>query len=192
VVRPLDQGRGEQGREGSALRNQGPALHDGQRRRQLASHHAIDPELTVEVPGFIPDDYVPDPGQRLELYKRLSAIETDDDLRDVIAEIADRYGPVPGDVVLLGELMGVKAIARNAGALALEISAARVAVALAEANPVARALLACGWRKLPDGRYAIAPPVPGGAAGAGTCRAANVPAHRHNPPTVASSVFGVM
>jgi transcription-repair coupling factor (superfamily II helicase) len=129
-------------------------------------HSAIDPELSIETPGFIPDDYVPDPGQRLELYKRLSAVETDDDLRDVMAEIADRYGPVPGDVVLLGELMGVKAIARNAGALALEISAARVAVALAEANPVARALLAGGWRKLPDGRYAIAPPAPGGPAGA--------------------------
>jgi transcription-repair coupling factor (superfamily II helicase) len=129
-------------------------------------HSAIDPELSIETPGFIPDDYVPDPGQRLELYKRLSAVETDDELRDVMAEIADRYGPVPGDVILLGELMGVKAIARNAGALALEISAARVAVALAEGNPLAPALLASGWRKLPDGRYAIAPPAPGGPAGA--------------------------
>jgi transcription-repair coupling factor (superfamily II helicase) len=25
-------------------------------------HSAIDPELAIEVPGFIPDDYVPDPG----------------------------------------------------------------------------------------------------------------------------------
>jgi len=129
-------------------------------------HAAIDPELSIETPGFIPDDYVPDPGQRLELYKRLSAVETDDELRDVMAEISDRYGPVPGDVILLGELMGVKAIARNAGALALEISAARVAVALADGNPVARTLLAGGWRKLPDGRYSIAPPAPGGPAGA--------------------------
>jgi transcription-repair coupling factor (superfamily II helicase) len=129
-------------------------------------HSAIDPELTIETPGFIPDDYVPDPGQRLELYKRLSAVETDDELRDVMAEIADRYGPVPGDVILLGELMGVKAIARGAGALALEISSTRVAVALADDNPVARAMLAAGWRKLPDGRFAIAPPAPGGPAGA--------------------------
>jgi transcription-repair coupling factor (superfamily II helicase) len=129
-------------------------------------HSAIDPELTIETPGFIPDDYVPDPGQRLELYKRLSAVETDDDLHGVMAEIEDRYGPLPGDVVLLGELMGVKAIARGAGALALEISAARVAVALPDASPVGRALLAGGWRRLPDGRFAIVPPAPGGPAGA--------------------------
>ena len=43
----------------------------------------------------------------------------------VMAEIGDRYGPLPGDVVLLGELMGVKALARGLGALALEISQAR-------------------------------------------------------------------
>jgi transcription-repair coupling factor (superfamily II helicase) len=129
-------------------------------------HSAIDPELAIETPGFIPDDYVPDPGQRLELYKRLSAIETDDELHGVMTEIADRYGPIPGDVALLGELMGVKAIARGAGALALEISSARVALALPEASPLSHALLAGGWRKLPDGRYAIAPPAPGGPAGA--------------------------
>jgi transcription-repair coupling factor (superfamily II helicase) len=129
-------------------------------------HSAIDPELSIETPGFIPDDYVPDPGQRLELYKRLSAVETDDELRDVMAEIADRYGPVPQDVELLGQLMGVKAIARGVGALALEISGSRVAVALAEGNPFVSALLASGWRKLPDGRFSIAPALPGGPAGA--------------------------
>ncbi|MBA3464684.1 MAG: transcription-repair coupling factor [Deltaproteobacteria bacterium] len=129
-------------------------------------HSAIDPELSIETPGFIPDDYVPDPGQRLELYKRLSAIETDDELQGVMGEIADRYGPTPGDVILLGELMGVKAIARNAGVLALEISSTRVAIALPDPSPVAKLVLQAGWRKLPDGRFSIVPPSPGGAAGA--------------------------
>ena len=79
--------------------------------------------------------------------------------RDVMAEIADRYGPLPGDVILLGELMGVKAIARGAGALALEITRARVAIALPDGTArSAAALVAGGWRQLPDGRFAIAPP----------------------------------
>jgi transcription-repair coupling factor (superfamily II helicase) len=131
-------------------------------------HSEIDPELTVEMPGFIPEEYVPDPGQRLDLYKRLSAIDTDDDLTAVMAEISDRYGPWPGEVVLLGELMGVKAIARSIAATTLEISTARIAVALPDGD-AARHLLAGGWRKLPDGRYAIVPPSPGGAAAARRC-----------------------
>ena len=129
-------------------------------------HSEIDPELTIETPGFIPEEYVPDPGQRLELYKRLSAVETDDDLRDVIAEISDRYGPLPGDVVLLGELMGVKAIARSIGALSLEISSTRIALALPEGSTLLQPLIAVGFRKLPDGRFGMPPPPPGGPAGA--------------------------
>ncbi|HTR52834.1 MAG TPA: transcription-repair coupling factor [Kofleriaceae bacterium] len=119
-------------------------------------HSAVDPELAVETPGFIPDDYVPDPGQRLELYKRLSAVADDDELDEVTTEIADRYGPLPGDVILLGELMALKAIARSLGALALELSTARVAIALPADSPVDP--VRAGWRRLPDGRFAAAPP----------------------------------
>ncbi|HEY6034146.1 MAG TPA: TRCF domain-containing protein, partial [Kofleriaceae bacterium] len=119
-------------------------------------HPEIDPELTIDNPGFIPDDYVPDPGQRLELYKRLSAVEDDDELRTVMTEISDRYGPLPGDVVLLGELMGQKALARQLGALALEITQSRIAIALPDGSPMGPAALAAGWRHLPDGRVTMA------------------------------------
>ena len=129
-------------------------------------HSETDPELLIEIPGFIPDDYVPDPGQRLELYKRLSAIATDDELRDAMAEIEDRYGPIPGEVILLGEIMGVKAIARRMDILALEISSSRIAVAVMPDNPYLQPLIASGFRKLADGRFGMAPPEPGGPAGA--------------------------
>ncbi len=129
-------------------------------------HSEIDPELSIETPGFIPDDYVPDPAQRLELYKRLSAIDTDDELRAVMTEIEDRYGPLPGDVILLGELMGLKAIARHLGALALELTSTRVALALPPDPALIQPLVQAGFRKLADGRFAIAPPAPGGPAGA--------------------------
>jgi transcription-repair coupling factor (superfamily II helicase) len=122
-------------------------------------HSEVDPELLIEMPGFIPDDYVPDPGQRLELYKRLSAVVDDDELKSVMNEIADRYGPLPGDVVLLGELMGIKAIARKLGVLALEISSSRVAIAFAPDDArLTNAVSGSGWRRLPDGRYATQPP----------------------------------
>ncbi|MBA2538640.1 MAG: transcription-repair coupling factor, partial [Deltaproteobacteria bacterium] len=131
-------------------------------------HSLIDPELTIETPGFIPEEYVPDPGQRLDLYKRLSAVDTDDELAAVMAEISDRYGPWPGEVVLLGELMGVKSIARGIGATTLEISSVRVALAVPDGG-AARRLLAAGFKKLPDGRLSIVPPSPGGAAAARRC-----------------------
>ena len=76
--------------------------------------HERDPELTVDVPAFIPDDYVPDAGQRLDLYRRLSQARDEDDVRATLAEIADRYGPLPDEARLLGELMVVKTLVRSA------------------------------------------------------------------------------
>src|SRR5688500_1241343 len=94
-------------------------------------HHPIDPELTVDVPGYIPDDYVPDPGQRLDLYKRLSSAEDEEESRAVVEEISDRWGPVPADVLLLADLMGVKALARRLRAVSVERTRSRLALALA-------------------------------------------------------------
>ena len=80
-------------------------------------HNPIDPELTVDSPGFIPDDYVPDPGQRLDLYKRLSSAEDDDELRATLDEIADRFGPLP--VVLTGSIVIAASLALASRATSL-------------------------------------------------------------------------
>ncbi|MCA9678691.1 MAG: transcription-repair coupling factor, partial [Myxococcales bacterium] len=123
-------------------------------------HHAIDPELTVEVPGFIPDDYVPDTGQRLDLYKRLSSAEDEDEVRGLLDEITDRWGPAPGELLLLCDLMVVKALARGLHAVAVELTRGRLALALAPSTPLDPVRLAADrasrWRLTPDGRLVLA------------------------------------
>jgi transcription-repair coupling factor (superfamily II helicase) len=96
-----------------------------------------DPELNVDLPAFIPDEYVPDTGQRLDLYKRLAEAEDEDSVRAVLEEIADRYGEPPGEVKLLGELMVVKAYARRLGAVSVDLRDNRLVLALdSEATPL--------------------------------------------------------
>lgn len=115
-------------------------------------HHPVDPELTVDVPGYIPDDYVPDPGQRLDLYKRLSAIEDEDEARALLDELTDRFGPLPGETLLLADLMIVKALARGLDATAIELSRARLAIALGPSTPIDARALPKPWRLDRDGR----------------------------------------
>ena len=67
-----------------------------------------DPELTVDVPGFIPDDYVPDTGQRLDLYKRLAGAADEDEVRAMLEEMVDRYGPLPARGVGAGRPHGAQ------------------------------------------------------------------------------------
>jgi transcription-repair coupling factor (superfamily II helicase) len=85
-----------------------------------------DPEINVDVPAFIPDDYVPDTGQRLEFYRRLAQARDEDDVRATLIELADRYGPLPDEATLLGEVMIDKTIVRAFGALAYELGPTRI------------------------------------------------------------------
>ncbi len=55
----------------------------------------VEPEINLRVSQYIPEDYVPDTRQRLNLYKRFSSIASEYDISAVIEEIEDRYGEVP-------------------------------------------------------------------------------------------------
>jgi transcription-repair coupling factor (superfamily II helicase) len=120
-----------------------------------------DPEVSVDVPAFLPDDYVPDTGQRLELYRRLAQAGGDEELRDILAEITDRYGPLPEEVVLLGEVMGHKALLRTLGAQSYDLGPTRMVVgfpadaALAPAKVMALVQRkGSRWKLTPDMRIA--------------------------------------
>ena len=101
-----------------------------------AIRRARDPELNVDIPGYIPDDYIPDTSQRLELYKRLSDAETEDDVKQIRDEIADRYGNLPPEVIALGDLMILKVYARSLRARSLELTQSRLVLALADDTPL--------------------------------------------------------
>ena len=93
-----------------------------------------DPEISVDVPAFLPDDYLPDTGQRLDFYRRLAQARDEDDVRATLAELEDRYGPLPDEAQLLGEVMIDKTLVRGLGALGYELGPARLVVSLGSDN----------------------------------------------------------
>jgi transcription-repair coupling factor (superfamily II helicase) len=99
-------------------------------------HHELDPELTCDLPGFIPEDYLPDVGQRLEFYRRLSSAHDEEEIREILVEIADRYGPVTPEVEVLADIMIVKGLGRRLGARAIELNESRFALALLDETPL--------------------------------------------------------
>ena len=86
----------------------------------------FDPEIAVDVPAFLPDDYIPDMGQRLDFYRRLAQAHDDSDVRATLAELEDRYGPLPEEARLLGEVMSDKTLVRRTGARAYELTEGRL------------------------------------------------------------------
>jgi len=72
------------------------------------------PTISVGAPVTIPEDYVPDLTLRLQLYRRLSTLETDADIESFAAEMVDRFGKAPPEVELLLRVVGIKALCRRA------------------------------------------------------------------------------
>ncbi|HVZ85444.1 MAG TPA: transcription-repair coupling factor [Polyangia bacterium] len=95
-----------------------------------------DPEISVDVPAFLPDDYVPDAGQRLDFYRRLAQARNEDEVRGVLEELADRYGELPEEAQLVGEVMIDKTLVRRLGALGYELGPARMVVSLGSDTPL--------------------------------------------------------
>ncbi len=75
---------------------------------------AWSPAIALGAPVTIPEDYVADLGLRLQLYRRLSTLETDADIDSFAAEMVDRFGPTPPEVQQLLKIVAIKALCRRA------------------------------------------------------------------------------
>ena len=84
-------------------------------------HDEINPEINVDLPAFLPEDYVIDTDVRLNLYRRLSSLLEDSELKDMVEEIRDRFGPPPREVRNLLDLMAIRICLKNIGVTRLDI-----------------------------------------------------------------------
>src|SRR3546814_15814483 len=61
----------------------------------MPPEEAFSPQITVDAPILLPDDYVPDLNLRMALYRRLNDLEGSDQIEGFAAEMIDRFGPLP-------------------------------------------------------------------------------------------------
>jgi transcription-repair coupling factor (superfamily II helicase) len=80
----------------------------------------------------IPEEYIYDASQRLRTYKRISSAESETELADIHAEIADRYGPITETVENLFEYARLRREASRLGVVSIDREGDRLAVKLSE------------------------------------------------------------
>lgn len=88
----------------------------------------IEPDISMSLPAFIPDDYIPSDSERLLFYKRLSASTTKKELSSIESELKDRFGKPPGQVANLIELIDLKIFMKKLGVEKAEIGKKRVSI----------------------------------------------------------------
>ena len=60
-------------------------------------HTMEDFETTIDLnmDAFIPDSYISNEYQKLDIYKRIATIETEEEMDDMTEELIDRFGDLP-------------------------------------------------------------------------------------------------
>jgi transcription-repair coupling factor (superfamily II helicase) len=78
-----------------------------------AAEEEFETGVDLVIDAFIPDSYIPDEAQKLDIYKRISAILNGEDADNMIDELLDRYGDPPKSVTNLIDIAKLRAEAHR-------------------------------------------------------------------------------
>ena len=76
-------------------------------------------QIDLSVSSYIPEDYIENSSQKIEIYQDIALCKTEEDIQNVTDEIIDRYGPIPKEVENLLEIARIKNLLKNANILKL-------------------------------------------------------------------------
>ena len=76
--------------------------------------------IDLDIDAFIPESYIKNEYQKLDIYKRIAAIETEEEMDDMTEELIDRFGDLPKKVQQLLHIAALKSLAHSAYITAIE------------------------------------------------------------------------
>jgi transcription-repair coupling factor (superfamily II helicase) len=79
------------------------------------------PQITVDAPIMIPDEYVPDLDLRMGLYRRMNELENGQEIEAFAAELIDRFGKLPQATANLLKIIEIKLNCRKASVIKLDV-----------------------------------------------------------------------
>ncbi|MBA2717749.1 MAG: transcription-repair coupling factor, partial [Chloroflexi bacterium] len=124
------------------------AVEERKARREDRPVRVARPQAVVDLPveAHLPDDYVPEEAQKLELYRRLARARTGRDLAAFRQELTDRFGPMPAPVIRLVEVAELRLTAEGAGVVSMSREDGQLVVRFGEglSRATAMRLLAGG------------------------------------------------
>ncbi len=105
-------------------------LNEAVNRLALQKDYKEESEVLMEMEytGFIPDSYIINPQIKMEIYKKIAAVTDDAEFDAVLAELADRFGPIPEEVSSLLALAEIRIICRKLSIKSIKERQGEVAV----------------------------------------------------------------
>jgi len=76
--------------------------------KHMPEKMSIGVEVDLPIAAFLPEDYVPDRRQKIDIYRRLTRLDKFEQIEELKEELIDRFGPLPAPVKRLLSLSEVK------------------------------------------------------------------------------------
>ena len=84
------------------------------------AEESFNTSVDLNIDAYIPESYIKNEYQKLDVYKRIAAIETEEDMDDMMEELIDRFGDIPKKVQQLLHIAALKGLAHSAYVTAVE------------------------------------------------------------------------
>ncbi len=100
-------------------------------------------ECTVDlsIDGYIPEQYVPYPAERMEIYRKIASLKTEEDAADLMDEMLDRFGDVPRQTENLFQVSLLRSLAESLGCEKIHQASDRICFAFQRVSEEALLLL---------------------------------------------------
>ena len=74
-----------------------------------------DIQIDLNVSSYIPDEYIENTAQKIEIYQNIALAKTEEDIIDVIDEVTDRFGTMPKEIENLLDVARIKILCKETG-----------------------------------------------------------------------------
>ena len=79
----------------------------------ITTETSFDTFIDVEIDAYIPMTYIPNEYQKLDIYKRIASLETEEEIDEMLEELIDRFGDLPKSVNNLLYIARIKSMAHQ-------------------------------------------------------------------------------
>ena len=86
-----------------------------ERQTGIKKEEIQDVEISLPYDAYLPDAYIPDGFQKIQMYKRIKSVESEKEYQDLVDEMIDRFGNLPIEAERLMRIARMKVWAKLAG-----------------------------------------------------------------------------
>ena len=90
-------------------------VETGLTTKNVKDHYVEDCTIETDQPALIPDTYIDLTAEKIRIYKELDSVARDQDLDTMATRIADRFGPVPPELLSLFDIVRVRHLGEKLG-----------------------------------------------------------------------------